>query len=272
MKEMRVQLPRIVLGIVLCLPPAAGAQQHSNPQPTWAIDVGVAGANVVAGALTAAATAAIRGQAVAEAFLKGAVGGGVVYVGKRVAVEPLGGTGLLGRQIAGVGSSIVANGGAGNSWLSEVWLPLGPAWIQVVPEARRQVRVNLADVGAILWAATRSELRFDVERSLSNGSAVFVAPGHRLQSDEKRVGGLATGGVVVLGYDEGDIEQVQRHENVHVIQHDYLLHTIGRPFERSAWSRITHRSIPVDIGLLPLFRPPVLRSLHQREAEALESR
>lgn len=273
MIRIRRHWPGIALGLALLLPRTAEAQQHSHPQPTWAIDLGVAGANIVAGGVTAALTAAIRGHDLPEAFLKGAAGGGAVFVGKRVAVERFAGAGLLGREIAGLGSSMAANAGAGRSWLDEVWLPLGPAWIQVRPKARFRTRVNLSDVGTIVWAATRSELHFDLERSISNGSTVFMAPRHRIESGSSPVGGLVLGGVVLLGNSAGDVEIIQRHENVHVIQHDYLLHSMVRPLERWGWARITRRNIPVDLSLVPLLGyPKFLHSLHEREAEVLEHR
>jgi hypothetical protein len=257
---------------VLAIPTAASGQDHLHATPTWAADLGLAGANVMAGGVTAAVTAAIRGEDVADAFLKGAVGGGVVFVGKRTAVEGFAGAGLLGREVASVGSSVVANGAQGRGWLSEVWLPVGPAWLQVRPEARLRARLDLGDVATLIWAATRSELRFDLERSLSNGASVFVAPDHRIRAGSAEANGFAQGGVVVLGAGRHDVELVQRHENVHVIQHDYLLQTVTRPVERWGWRLVTERTIPLDVNLLPLVATPVLRSLHQSEATELESR
>lgn len=257
------------LMVALGFPLAADAQDHGHgPQPTWAVDVGVAGANIVAGALTAAATAAIRGEDMSEAFLKGAVGGGVVFAGKRLAVERFDGAGLLGRQLASVGSGMVVDGGRGRDLLSEVWLPVGPVWLQVRSEARRRIRVDLVDVGTLIWAGTRPELTFDVERSLSNGAPVFVA------HDRRIVNAHATtiGGIVMLGVSNLDMAITQRHENVHVIQHDYLLQTLSRPLERWAWSWLTDRVIPIDFNVVPLFARPALVDMQESEAEVLEFR
>lgn len=259
------------LGILLLLPQGASAQDQARDLPTWAVDVGVAGANVVVGALTAAATAAIRGEDVSEAFLKGAAGGGVVFAGKRVAVERFGGAGLLGRQIASVGTGMVVDGGHGREWLSEVWLPIGPAWVQVGAEGGRRARVNLQEVGVLIWAATRSELQFDLGRSVSNGVPVFVAREHRLERS-RPIAGVALGGAVLLGATDMDLEVVQRHENTHVIQQDYLLNTLSRPIERWGWGLVVDRDIPVDIHLLGLLTSPLLRSVSEREAQALEYR
>ncbi len=257
---------------LLASPIEAKAQDHTHEQPTWVADVGVAGANIVAGAVTAAATALVRREDVTEAFLKGAAGGSVVFVGKRLAVERFSGAGLLGRQVAGLGSSMVVDAGNGRGLFSEVWLPVGPAWVQVRPKAGLRARVNLRDVGTVIWAATRSELSFDVEQSLSNGSPVFVARDHQIVNGSGHADGVAVGGVILLGATNIDRVVIQRHENIHIIQHDYLLQTFSRPIEQWAWTWVTGRGIAVDLNLLPILSSPLLGDIHEREAQVLEFR
>lgn len=261
-----------VLVFLLAYPNEAHAQDHTHEQPSWVADVGVAGANIVAGAVTAAATALIRGEDVTEAFFRGAAGGSVAFVGKRLAVERFSGAGLLGRQVASVGASMVVDAGNGRGLFSEVWLPVGPAWVQVRPEAELRARVNLRDVGTVIWAATRSELSFDLERSLSNGAPVFVAQDHAVVAGSRHADGVAVGGVIVLGATTLDTAVIQRHENVHVIQHDYLLQTLSRPIEQWAWTWVTEREIVVDLNLLPILASPVLADIQEREAQVLEFR
>lgn len=260
-------------GLAVLAPAGAFAQDGDHPQPTWAVDVGVAGANIVAGALTAAVTAVIRGEDVSEAFLKGAVGGAVVFAGKRVTVERFDGAGLLGRQIASVGTGMVVDGGRGRAWLSEVWVPIGPASVQVGSQERWRWRVNLQDVGILVWAATRSELHFDFGRSVSNGAPVFVARNHRLKRDSDLKAGTAPGGVILLGVTSGaDPEATQRHENVHIIQNDYLLGTLSRPTEEWAWQRFAGWTVPVDLHLLRHLSFYLFRNVVEHEADALEVR
>lgn len=261
------------LGLALAFPDNAMAQEdHPYEPPTWVVDVGVAAANIVAGGFTAAATAMIRGENVSEAFLKGAGGGSVVFVGKRLAVERFSGAGLLGRQVAAVGSGMVTDAGHGRDFFTEVWLPVGPAWFQVRSEAGWRARVNVRDVGTLLWAASRPELRFDIDRSVSNGAAVFVADDHRLLLSSRRVAGLAFGGTILLGRSDTDVDVSQSHENVHVIQDDYGLLTMSRPLEQRAWSWLTEWDVPVDLNFLPVLAWPVLRHLEESEAEVLEFR
>lgn len=253
-------------------PHGSSAQGHQHVQPTWARDMGVAGANMAAGGITAAVTAAIKGEDVPRAFLQGAVGGGVMFLGKRIAVERFAGAGLLGRELASVGSSVVVNGGGGRGWLDQVWLPVGPVWLQVSPRSERRARVNLHDVGLLAWAIGRSELEFDWSRSLSNGAMVFVSPNHLLTSDGQFAAGFATSGLIALGFATIDLDVVQSHENVHVIQNDFLLQAVSRPLERWGWGWITDRAVPVDFDLLGLIAVPGLGDLKESEAQVLEVR
>ncbi|MFS8636466.1 MAG: hypothetical protein FWJ74_00180 [Gemmatimonadota bacterium] len=264
----------LLLVFVFASPHEAAAQGKGHGHPAWVSDIAVASANIVVGGVTAAVTALIRGEDVSEAFLKGAAGGGVVFAGKRVAAERFDGAGLLGRQIASVGSSMVADAGLGRDLFTEIWLPLGPVWVQVRPEARWRARVNLHDVGSVIWAATRPELRFDLGRSLSNGAPVFVADQHLILVDGEVAFGFAVGGTVVIGGTARDAERVQRHENIHVLQHDYFVMTVTRRVERWVWRRLTTREIPLDFGFPAALISLVSwdNTLLQSEAEVFESR
>lgn len=277
MRECHSVSPRLLTGVTilaaLLVPSHSAAQDHHHEQPDWIADVGVAGANTALSGIAAAVTAGIRGEDVYRAFLRGAVGGGVVFAGKRIAVERFDGAGLLGRELASVGTSVVGNAGAGRGWFEEVWLPVGPVWLQVSSGERRRVRLNLRDVGATAWAIHRPELEMDWSRSLSNGAITFVAPGHRIRSDSRHADGVAIGGLILLGVTPFDREVVQSHENVHVIQRDFMLQTLSRPVEAWGWSWITDRDVPLDIGVLPgLMYPDILRSAAESEAEILEVR
>ena len=109
------------------------------------------------------------------------------------AVEQFDGAGFLGRQVSSVGSGMVVDAGQGRALFGEVWLPLGPAWVRVRPGAKLGGRVNLRDVGTLIWAATRPELGLDLEASLSNGAPVFVAESHQIVNGSRPVAGAAIG-------------------------------------------------------------------------------
>lgn len=255
--------------------PLHGQASHEQPTPTdpWVEDVAIGMANAFTGGVTAALTAWLRDEDVGRAVVRGMVGGAIVFAGKRIVVEDFGGAGLLGRQVGAVGSSVVRNAGAGAPWLDEVWLPLGPLWVQANPRSPGRVRVDAWRAAVLGWAATRSELRVDWGESASSGAFVFRAPEHIIRDDGDNVSGLTIGSVVLLGPGrDAQVRQTSAHELVHVVQHDFDSQTWGRPLESWAWSRFTDRTAPVDFGLAPFLRYPFLYDLHQAEARALEAR
>lgn len=250
---------------------APGSAQHAPLPDNWTAPVALAAMNVLAGGVTAATTAWLRGEAVGKGFLKGCAGGAVVFAGKRLAAERFDGAGLLGRQIGGIGGSMVANGGAGRGWLDEAWASLGPLWLQVSPASPIRLRVDAASVVLIGWAATRDELELDLAGSLADGVALFRAPRHGLVGDDgRRANGMALPGLVILGVSD-DPDAVRAHERVHIVQYDFVLLGLGRPIETWAWSRIFGGNLPLDLGLgaLPM-RLPGLNDMAEGEAEMLE--
>lgn len=263
----------LALLVALALPAPLPGQAPEAPPP-WVGQAGVASANALAGALTAAVVAWMRGEEVPRAFLRGAAGGAVVFAGKRVAVERFDGAGFLGREIAAVGTSVVANAGAGRDWIDEVWLPLGPVWLRTGRAAPVGVRVNLRDVGVLAWAATRPELRFDAAASLSNGTAFFRADRHQIRYQGRYfIGGVALGTTVLLAKQSLWDESTAGHELIHVIQDDFVVHAWSRPLEKWGWLHLTGWNPPIDIALASAIRllDPA-RDVEEYEAEALSRR
>lgn len=257
------------LGVaVALLVPTGGAGQ--GPQSDWLTETGIGAANVLVGGLTTAVTAWIRGEDVGNAFVQGSVGGAGVFVGKRVARERFDGAGLLGRQVAAVGSSVAANGGMGRGWLEEVWLPVGPLWVQASPGSAHDLRLDLSNVAALAWAGTRPELEFDWGQSLSTGAAIFVARKHRILHGSDRVNGFALPGGAVLGVGSRDPDEVRAHEMVHVIQQDYLRQNVSRPVEAWGWRLVLDRPVPIDLGVAGLLTwLPFVNDLIEAEAYRL---
>lgn len=262
------------MALSLLMPQPTLAQQHVHDQPPWIEDVGVAGANLLLGGATAAVTAWIRGEPVGDGFLNGALGGGLGFIGKRVAVEEFPGAGLLGRQVAAVGASMVVNAGTGQGPFAELWLPVGPVWLQAIPSAGHRARLDAGEVATLLWAATRNELELDGKGSLSNGAFIFRSPGHYLVSDGRRVDGLTIGGIVALGPSYFEPDHIRGHEMVHVIQNDFMVHAWSRPLESWGWRLLIGREIPVDVVPVPLklLTGWVTVNLREGEAQVLEFR
>jgi hypothetical protein len=210
--------------------------------------------NALIGGATAALRARLGGRPLLRAFATGAAGGAVTYAGKRIAIERWGGAGLVGREVAAVGSSVSANAGEGRGPLDRLVLPAGPVRVYLStrgPGPVLRARVDLAAVSVAAYAATARGSRFDAAASLSSGALVFRVPG--------ALGDLPyearhAAGVVQLrdGADPERVERAAAHERVHVLQYDQSFVLWAAPAEaavmrRARWSRGLHRW--VDIGV-----------------------
>lgn len=242
-----------------CLPtplPPEFAPPCQQRYPRWAGEVASLGVNSLLGAVSAGVQQELRGGSFRDGFARGAVGGSVIYVAKRVAAGQFDGAGLIGRELGSVGASVVRNAGAGVPSFSEIVLPIGIARLYVRP-AQRSIRVR-PDLTAIGWtiAGLRKEgLRLDWSESLSAGTPVFFADDKILiiSDDSAHVGGVTNSGVIYLANVPAFGPNVARinakHERVHVLQEDQLFLTITEPFED--WA----------IGKLPKAGPFIVRYL-----------
>ncbi|HEY7767949.1 hypothetical protein [Longimicrobium sp.] len=280
-----LQALRCVLPVLLV--PALARAQPAPEYPRWTGDFAVLSANALFGGVSAGLVQAARGGSFRDGFTRGAAGGAGVYAGKRIASARWGGAGLVGRQVASVGSSVVWNAGAGRPSFEQVALPLGPVrfYLRTSGEGPRlQARVDVLAVAATAYAATRPELEWDPANSLSAGVMVFRAPEHRLRVAGHDVGGVTYPGTVVLDTsDEFDTTRslgTFTHERVHVAQIDQVFLALGRPVQEAVSSRVpalrrVSRWMDVDLGSLgvvgaaALLRAPVLTQPWEMEARFL---
>lgn len=242
-----------------CTPPQP-APRPERRETGWEEHAATAGLNALLGGLSAGTMRAARGGSFKDGFLAGAAGGALIYGGKRIAVERWGGAGVLGRQVAAVGSSVVWNASAGRGPLDRVMLPLGPVRVYVLPDAGWKVspKLDLASAVATVMFATEAGAEFDLGESVSAGAPVFrrKVPYWELGWDGRQ----AAGAVSVWTRDDDDLvpaevevmRSVLAHERVHVIQYDQTFLFWSEPAE--AWamdpSRVG-RAIRrhVDLGL-----------------------
>lgn len=251
--------------VALIIPAAAPAQMLCRlPEPCTPapeietgpsdIRVEVTGlaVNALLGGLTTGIPAAIRGESIGRAFAAGAAGGALIYGGKRVAVERFAGAGLLGREIAAVGGSVVRNVARGDPAASVITLPLGPARLELGRGRAPRARLDLATLIAAGVFIVQEDGRFEPAHSLSAGALVF-------RSESRLVGMHAAG--VVLVPDPGALDYDQplllAHERVHVLQYDQAHLSWGAPAERwllrgTAPGRWVNRRI--DLGLAAVGR------------------
>jgi hypothetical protein len=240
----------VVLAALLCAPLHVLAQcppQLVPPDlrdpcphryPSWTGELAVLGGNMLLSGVSAGVLHRLKGGSFGDAFLRGAAGGAVVYGGKRIAVERFGGAGLVGRQVAAVGSSMVRNAGVGLGALEQVVLPVGPVRLylqQAAPYVRP--RLDLYSTGWLVYALTEPELRFDAVMSLSAGAPVFLTKNRifRIDADTAIAHGIAEAGVILLidvpAYGRDFARQLFEHERVHLLQMDQVFTYVTGPSE-----------------------------------------
>jgi hypothetical protein len=231
-------------------PPGIGEEPCPLDAPRWTGELAVLGANAVLGGVTAGLAQRLAGGSFRDGFTRGFVGGSVVYAGKRVAVERFGGAGLLGRELAAVGTSIVDNAAAGRGTLEQLVLPvfIGRVYIDTGIGSARPPRLTpRLDALATFWTAygfIESELSFDTRATLSSGTPVFRTDNREmvLGGDSAHAAGLALAGVIYLAeipaWGRAWRERAFAHERVHALQMDQIFLKWTRPAERALIERL----------------------------------
>lgn len=213
--------------------------------PRWAGEFAALSANGLLSGLTAGLMQHFRGEPFGDGFVRGLVGGAIAYAGKRVAAERFDGAGLIGRELSAAGASVVRNAGEGLSLFERLYLPVGPAWLEVRTGRKKGVTPRL-DVAAAAWLAyaiAEPELEFDVGASFSSGSFVFRTDGKLLRlGDDDHAAGLTNAGIVYLAdvpaYGEAFRKRAMAHERIHILQEDQLAILWTDPAVRWAVDRV----------------------------------
>ncbi|MGH7501039.1 MAG: hypothetical protein ACREL7_04705 [Longimicrobiales bacterium] len=240
------EYPGPALALVVCLiafaqPVAAVTQQCFDSgyndeidfpcrfsAPRWSGELASLGANALIGGLTSGLKREFGDGNFSDGFLRGAFGGAITYVGKRVAAERFDGAGLLGRPVAAVGSSVARNAALGLPAFHHITLPLGPVWLEIRrdPDSRLAARLDPAALAWIVYGIVESELDFDAAETLSSGSAVFRTREKLLSlgDDSVHAAGLVNAGVMFLAdvaaFGPERRRRAEAHERVHVLQED----------------------------------------------------
>jgi len=237
--------------------------------------------NAALGAATAGLVRWMSGKPVLPGLAGGAAGGALAYAGKRIVVERWEGAGLVGRQVASVGHSIVRNAAEERALLARLILPLGPLRLYLRPDSATRLRARIdapTAIYAVLLAANGNPL--DARASLSSGALVFRVPDDPLSDLRGRcIPGLAFGGAIVLsdltGLATDDRNPTFAHERVHVVQYDQLYATVGDPAEewigrRVGWfGRVKRWADFNATGLVAMVPQAVFNEWTPWEAEAL---
>jgi hypothetical protein len=194
------------------------------------------GVNAALGGITAGLFRVLNHGSFVEGFAQGALGGGLVYVGKRIAGQQFDGAGLLGRELASVGNSIVFNAADGRGAFDRLLVPLGPLPVRLVvsPGGPRPVwpKVDLVSFASFTFGLVSSARSLDIGKSLSSGAAVFrvreerIAPGRTpppvTNTDGVRQATTVGSTIFMNERSMGD-PIAHAHERIHVIQFDFAL-------------------------------------------------
>ena len=261
--------------------------------PHWVGEFAVLSGNALLSGVTAGVTQKLRGGSFRDGFMRGLLGGSAIYLGKRVAAERFSGAGLLGREVASVGISMVRNAGAGQGLLDELEFPAGVVRLYreradtgpggpagAAPRHHFRVRLDAFATGWLLYAATQPQLHFDAGTSLSMGSFVFKTRNKVLAAGDLRAGGLAKDGVILLSdvpfWGPVYAQRALHHEMEHTIQDDQLFGTWIRPAQAALLRRVPggaafNRWIDLDGGneLLDLMANAVRYEVSPWELEAV---
>jgi hypothetical protein len=238
---------------VVSLSGLAGSSSAQVSPALRAQDIGI---NAAIGLATATAWSVMRGHGIRDGVTRGLAGGAMMSVGRQVAASHFSGSGFTGRQISAVGISIITSTGSDRFVLS---FPVGPVALQVIGGRALDWRINATDAFAAIINSTDKANQLDMALSASSGTFVFRSRRNTFHTK----GGEATGSeffqsitLARAAFEHSvTMPNVLFHENVHVLQDDYLANAIANPMERMWLDRTrTGRRITrhIDLGLLSL--------------------
>jgi hypothetical protein len=198
--------------------------------------------NAAIGGLTAGLFRSGARKSFWTGFARGAVAGTAVYAGKRLIGEGTAAGWWIGRHVASLGSSEVANAAHGRPILHSAVFPIGPVRFHVDRTAKRKVspRLDLGSTIATVVISMKPGSRLALRESAATGTLVFIMP-----EVSSAIGG-STAGVLTLSelVPDGSFppleskRSVLSHEMVHAAQYDFGFTAWGDAMQ----SAISHRS------------------------------
>lgn len=227
-----------VLALGLMGPARAHAQidtlAYSPRAASWVGHFTILSANSLLSGLTAGVFQEVRGGSFKDGFMNGALGGAMIYTGKRVAADRFFGAGLIGREVSAVGASVVRNASAGIGAFDRLILPVGFTriyWNRAAGEV--SLKLDVVSVGYTLQAIMEDELYFEADKSLSAGMPVFRTDNKLITyaSGDHHAAGAAQGGIVlrahIPAYQDEFLDRVFAHERIHILQEDQVFTTLN---------------------------------------------
>ncbi|MGQ0813852.1 MAG: hypothetical protein ACT4O1_05245 [Gemmatimonadota bacterium] len=227
----------LAFALLLCARGAYAQQDtlaYSTGVPDWVGQFTTLSANAVLGGVTAGLFQELRGGSFKDGFTRGALGGVVIYAGKRVAAERFYGAGLIGREVAAVGASVVRNASDGIPSFERLILPAG--FMRVYwqrPQGRVRVKLDIMSAGLTVYGVVEDHLEFDARESLSGGMPVFRTNNEIITygTGEQHAAGISRAGIIlrahVPAWRAEFLDRALAHERVHVLQDDQLFITLN---------------------------------------------
>jgi len=212
--------------------------------------------NVAIGGVAGALSATIHHRPVWTGLRRGAVGGLVIAAGKQLVDFRFQSAGFVGRELSGVGISLVA---AGGDSAVRYLLPLGPATIVILPDRDVDWRLNVTEAISTVGLMTSPNTRLDLSRSLQAGAPVYRdRRWHFGEASKVELAGAEGLGTIrlapdALGPSRRLRASVLAHETIHVLQEDFANDVIGLPIERGLLqqTQLGRRfARHLDVGLL----------------------
>jgi hypothetical protein len=243
----------ITLAAFACIVPSIAAAQAIDTlvlvplqYPSWVGTFEIATGNVLLGALTGGISQKLRGRSFEDGFTRGALGGLIMYGGKRITAKRFDGAGVLGREFAAVGESVIRNAGDAQPMFGRLILPFGPLRFYVTPRklSASRIRVDVISLGWTIYGIAEPKLFFDAGQSLSAGGAVFRTHNRylRLKGDTIDAGGVAIAGNVLVGdipsFGRAALLRDLAHERVHTVQADAIFATMIDPLQAKLLPRV----------------------------------
>lgn len=243
-------------GIIVAATLLSGSVAPAAAQVSSGVRVEDVGINAAIGLATATAWSLVRGGGITGGAWRGLVGGATMSIGRQVAASPFGGSGFIGREISAVGVSVIASTGTEHLRLS---FPVGPLELEVVDGRAFDWRVNATYAVAAAVNSFSKTKRLDSSLSFSSGTFVFRDERATLHTANGEASGSEFFGSIKIARDafdgSGGVPNVLYHENVHVLQGDYIAVAVANPIERAILGktnlgrRVTRH---IDLGLVAL--------------------
>jgi hypothetical protein len=221
------------------------AQASAQTPQRLPSDLKIATVNVAIGALTVGVWRAVTHRPILTGAARGAAAGAAVFAGRHIITNARPGYWWLGREMAAIASSEVANAAQDRPILERAIIPVGPIRFHIDRAAKTKVRPKLDLVSAIVAGvvATRDGNSFALKESLATGTLVFLSPE---TSDEL---GQSVAGVMTISelIPDGSFPGLQSKRRV--MSHE-MIHTTQQDFVFNAWSDAAQSAIAAKNPLI----------------------